>query len=156
RDWACRSACGQARLRVCTAVRGACRPREAARRTRQINPLARLDPMRTAYAPAIGRVDALVAPAGAVVAFRNAPERVALLDDIPARKLDRGSGRRAGVRLRGCSNAPALGSSDPDMSAFFGPRRRRLAALYRLQLTGVAGLGRIASLDRLFRLALGG
>src|SRR5689334_9661629 len=80
------------------------------RRARQIHPLARLDAMRAAQVSAVGGPDALVAPAGAVVPLRDAPQRVALLDHIPPRQLDLSAGRLARARSSLRPLRPALGS----------------------------------------------
>src|SRR6185503_18790010 len=74
------------------------RPSRPPRRARQIHPLAWLDAMRAAQVSAVGGVDALVAPAGAVVPLRDAPQRVALLDHIPPGQFDLSAGRLAAAR----------------------------------------------------------
>jgi hypothetical protein len=56
--------------------------------------------MRAANAAAVGGLDALVAPARTVVALGDGPQRVAILDYVPAGYADLGSCRFAGAGCR--------------------------------------------------------
>ena len=78
----------------------------APRRARQVDALARADAVRAAHAAAVGGVDALVAPAGAVVPLGDAPQRVALLDDIPSGQLDLRPGRLAACVMQSPPGRP--------------------------------------------------
>src|SRR5262245_52824144 len=63
---------------------------------RQIEALAGQDPVRTFFElPAIGLIDAAVARPGGVVPLGDRPQGVALLDHVPAGKLNLDAGELA-------------------------------------------------------------
>src|SRR5205085_9551773 len=94
----------------------------------QIHALAGADAVWTVHVAAIGGVDPLVAPARAVVPLGDAPQRVALLDDIPAERLDLRPGCLAAAGSRLLPVGPALGaglgSDAGTLAAPLGPRYR--------------------------------
>src|SRR4029079_12456512 len=95
-------------------ARRAFRKLRASRSARQIETLAGTDPMGVVHAAPIGGIDALVAPAGTVMLLGDTPERVTLLDDIPAGQINLGSGCLAGSRRDLClipATAPCIGGN---------------------------------------------